>query len=1245
MGPEDQTADASVRAQDLAPSGGGASTAPVFAAPPHAIREELEALVMADLLGPAGGPDEEVMEDRVRERYLVGMLAPKRQVVDEGDEKTGRGGRRVTVRGERRAGKVGGTLAALKDRPTEGDEAGDEDDVDAFDDVGVAGADSYDEGKTDLSVSHSGTMFPSSIGMTFTVDGDARAFRITARWGRYSREHSQTATDPQTGNPLLIWKRTQVQGVSDPIPLRGGPLHRWVPCDEQPDVFVDGKVRRAGGDWIISVFLVNEQEEPPRRKDEAWLFQVEMICESLEGEPVFIKRHYRAVNPEKLDPVARLENNAMDMLYRRQVEFAVGHGVSVHAEALTADCQRAARLRTTVIPRFEVSQQTPRTQEEDPSLVGLSLDMKDLAATPDGQFSAKLSPLAAAYEQWIARERAKANDPSELLQTHAKAADRAIKQCERTLGRIRAGIDLLNSDVTSAEAFRFANHAMWQQRIHSLAARGVRRGQRKVEDGIDDLDIPVNRTWRLFQMAFILLNLPSCTDLHHPERSHKTDAVADLLWFPTAGGKTEAYMGLAAYVMALRRLQGLVMGRSGEHGVAVLMRYTLRLLTLQQFQRAAALICAAETIRATDTNKWGKNPFRIGLWVGKRATPNTTEQAQEAIAVGHGGRPGIGGSGTPAQLTSCPWCGSPVEPGKHIKVFAGLDKINRTIMYCGDPQGRCPFSERNAPNEGIPALVVDEEIYRHPPALLIATVDKFAQMPWKGTVQMLFGQVNGYCPRHGFRSPEIDDRDSHPRRGNLPAVRSGPHSLLRPPDLIIQDELHLISGPLGSMVGLYETAVDELCSWEVNGKKVRPKLIASTATIRRSEIQVYNLFLRRVNVFPPHGTDVQDNFFSIQRPPGERFPGRRYLGICAIGRRYPVAMIRVYVALLAAAKRLYDKYDTHADPWMTLAGYFNSIRELAGTRRLVEDDVRSRLRDADQRGLAQRRPPILEELTSRRSGTDIPKILDRLEIGFSKADEQRRAQYRRQGLKDDVPPPLDVVLATNMISVGVDVDRLGLMAVAGQPKSTAEYIQATSRVGRQFPGLVVTVFNWARPRDLSHYERFEHYHATFYKQVEALSVTPFAVGALDRGLSGVLVALVRLAAEEMNENHAARKLTHGHQLMVRAMDAIVDRARLVGGGNSLGRLVQAMLKERNDVWLNKIQNATTYRLGYTDVQDGVTVGLLKPAGDGDWERFTCLNSLRDVEAEVNLILADDYGMDQPSVVQAVSQPNQGTVAP
>jgi hypothetical protein len=640
---------------------------------------------------------------------------------------------------------------------------------------------------------------------------------------------------------------------------------------------------------------------------------------------------------------------------------------------------------------------------------------------------------------------------------------------------------------------------------------------------------------------------------------------------------------------------------------------------LQQFQRAAALICACESIRRTDAAKWGETPFRLGLWVGGKTTPNSLSGAANALRQRNvGGAPTSNGS--PLQITSCPWCGCEIKE-KHLKVYEAPSDIGRCVTYCGDDLGRCEFTEARAPRAGLPVMVVDEEIYRRPPSLLIATVDKFAQMPWNGLTQMLFGKVTEVCDRHGFLSPEVDDGQHHPARNGLPSVKNRPHNFLRPPDLIIQDELHLISGPLGSMVGLYEAAVDELCSWTVDGKKVRPKVVASTATIRRAPDQVQKLFVRKLEVFPPQGTSIRDSFFAIQRPTGPDHPGRRYLGISAFGRRYPVAMIRTYVAHMAAAQVLYEKYDRLADPYMTLTGYFNSIRELAGTRRLVEDDIKARLRDADQRGLAKRRVRALEELTSRKSGTDIPKILERLEAMFDKSLEAQRAAERKAGSKVSSAVPYDVILATNMISVGVDIERLGLMVVAGQPKNTSEYIQATSRVGRSAsgPGLVSTVFNWARPRDLSHYERFEHYHETFYKHVEALSVTPFSARALDRGLTGVMVGLMRLMDEHLNANLKAGEVQDTDPVWAAVFDMLSERGVNATHDATVGVRIRDMLDRRRDEWLQRVHNQKDHKLGYKS-EGGATVGLLEQAGENDWQMFTCLNSLRDVEGTVDLVL-------------------------
>ena len=733
------------------------------------------------------------------------------------------------------------------------------------------------------------------------------------------------------------------------------------------------------------------------------------------------------------------------------------------------------------------------------------MDMEKLAQLERSELISTLSILTDDYAAWIDEQKARIGKD---VNGYDISANDVVGRCGEILERLREGISALGSDDNALEAFRFANLGMASQRIRSIYALLKRRGD---NISLDTLDIPKNRSWRPFQLAFILLSIPALADPMHKDRTQSFESYADLLWFPTGGGKTEAYLGVAAFTMAIRRLHGEMGGLNAARGLAVIMRYTLRLLTIQQFQRATTLICAMEVMRQSNIEKWGTEPFSIGLWVGQRVTPNTTEESHAAVEKERDGQYGTGS--TPAQLTNCPWCGSEIAPGREITVDRNT---LRSSIYCSDKFGKCEFSRTKSKGIGLPVLVVDDEIYRRPPTMLIATVDKFAMMAWRGQVRTLFGKVSQECDRHGLLWPEGDCKGNHHRKGDLPSTSVQQVTPIRPPDLIIQDEFHLISGPLGTMVGLYETAVDELSTWECEGKAIRPKIIASTATVRKADEQVKNVFLRRVAVFPPHGLDVEDNFFSVQRSI-EGKPGRRYMGICSPGSSRPAVLIRVYVALLTAAQSLFEKFGQAADPYMTVVGYFNSLRELGGMRRLAEDDVQTRsyrvqMSDVDRPGLVQRSIKIVDELTSRVSSKDIPRKLDQLEVKFKSSWEKGETRA------------IDIVLATNMLSVGVDVNRIGLMAVNGQPKNTAEYIQATSRVGRAFPGLVCTVLTWSRPRDLSHYETFEHYHSTFYKHVEAQSVTPFAPRALDRGLTGSMISLLRLGHEELNPNLGAERL-------------------------------------------------------------------------------------------------------------------------
>jgi hypothetical protein len=1157
------------------------------------LQNELNSLILSELQGPANGPAEEVDEQNIVNRYVLGLISPRRHrnadIELPFDEEFG---------------------------ATDQSESGRDDAIDCVMPDG-------DDGKPDSVVSTRDSLIPTSIGFSCSVDGNTKSIRVTADWGRYERRESEILTNPKSGKPKLVWKREQMGGTWHEIALIEGPIDEKLPDERAPRVFVKGAVKRYDNVWLVTLFLVNEQEAlEPSKTGDRWLFQAGIIAEGLDGTAVFVKRRQRH-RLENMDALDTLELSAMDMLYRHRVEFASGHGTSVHADTALGDSTHAFRIRSRAVPEHEVPRTTPRTADDDSALRNLLLDMRDIAAADIQTLISALRPLPDAYRAWIQREALRIESDEDLKEYRSEAAA-VVSHCEAACKRIEAGIALLRDDETARDAFRFTNRVMHQQRVRSIYTRHVRR---KEAVTFEEVDTTKNRSWYPFQLAFVLMNLPSLTDVHHTERSGAA-AQADLLWFPTGGGKTEAYLGLAAYTMAMRRLQGVVDGHDGMHGVAVLMRYTLRVLTLQQFQRAAALICACEIERRQSVQRgdfrWGSEPFRLGLWVGGRTTPNTIADADEAIRQSHGTRnwqDGAVGAGSPHQITNCPWCGHAINEGRDIVVESFSRGRSRVLVYCGDSTGTCPFSRRMSSGEGIPILTVDEEIYRRLPAMLIATVDKFAQMPWNGKVQMLFGKVDGFCPRHGFTSPEIEDASTHRVAGALPAVAKKPHAPLRPPDLIIQDELHLISGPLGTLTGLYETAVDELCSWEAHGKPVRPRIIASTATVRRAGEQVQRVFARGLSIFPPHGIDVEDNFFALQRTPDGDNPGRLYIGICAPGFRIKAIMIRLYIAILAAAEKLYLEHGAAMDPWMTLVGYFNSLRELGGMKRVVDDDIQARLWRMDEHGLAQRKQPKTRELTSRLDATQIPAILDDMDVTFDPIKEaENKVAYAATG-RTLHPRPIDVLLATNMISVGVDIGRLGLMVVDGQPKTTAEYIQATSRVGRGAPGLVFTVYNWSRPRDLSHYETFEHYHATFYKHVEALSVTPFSDRALGRGLSAVLASLIRLSDSLYNENASAGVLDKNHPVVKHALDTIRRRAAALTDQETVDT-VEKMLMKRLDHWLEEaeIKHASGAALGYHAAQDGRTLNLLHRPQAGMRELFACLNSLRDVEDSVPLIL-------------------------
>ncbi len=1187
------------------------------------VRELLELATRDDLLGPANGPEELVVDMSVRDRYLVGKLAPRAP----GDATT--------------ANEVEPSAAADEEDDSEHEEKAPLHEPGAEFNRASGRVEPEDDALDEIDTTNNQSLVPSSLGLTFCVGPDVKTLDVTARWGSYARvpneEHDYTRprknreTAEVQDSKVKVWRRTPRGGLVT-LTLKDGVIKPIAPDAEQDEVRIQGAVRtNAKGERLVTLFLVNDQREPETNRDSAWLFQPELSVKG-SGEanrtPVFLRR------PSNDVVVDDAERDHLGLIYRRRVEFAVGHGVAVHAETPESDPTRAVEVRTEVIPSFEVpATETPGLQPEDrPAMKKMVergwLDMQSLADLDKGELEEALKTLVDDYAAWIDDQRARVGQE---IKGYDAPAKEALDRCAITLERLRAGLKVLLTDPNALEAFRFANRSMARQRVRGIYALKRRRG---AELTLDSVDVRKNRSWRPFQLAFLLLSIPSLADPEHPDRTSPAEAFADLLWFPTGGGKTEAYLGVAAFAMGIRRLQGIVEDLDGGRGLTVIMRYTLRLLTLQQFQRAATLLCAMELIRTADMSKWGAEPFTLGLWVGNKVTPGTTEASHQAIEAIRDKDRNRAGIASPAQLTSCPWCGTEIQPGRDIEV----DKTaGRTAIYCGDKLSQCEFSKAKSKGNahpGLPVKLVDEEIYHRPPTMMIATVDKFAMMAWRPEVRTLFGNVREECGRHGLLWPEHDCGSGHRARGTHPAAQVRPARSIRPPDLIIQDEFHLISGPLGTMVGLYETAVDDLCSWKSGGLTVRPKVVASTATVRRAADQVRNVFMRRLAIFPPKALDVEDDFFSVQRPIAVR-RGRRYLGICSPGSSRPAVLIRVYSTMATAAQALFDTFGVVADPYMTIVGYFNALRELGGMKRLAEDDVQTRSLRVDK-GLTQR-PGLhprfvrtIAELTSRVSNEAIPRALDQLETPFDVLVDSNEARIAGKVRDKDAPWPIDVVLATNMLSVGVDVNRLGVMVVNGQPKGTAEYIQATSRVGRAFPGLVASVLTWARPRDLSHYESFEHFHATFYQHVEAQSVTPFSPRALDRGLTGAMLAVLRNRYETFAPNSGAASLSSPSRAeFTETIEVVADRVWEVSEDSARKHLAVAEMKSRADEWAKEAAVAGR-TLVYDKYRGGPTaVPLLEAPGTKPWSRWTVPMSMREVEPGVNLVMEDDRSNQDP----------------
>lgn len=1169
------------------------------------VRDELENRLERDLLGPWDGPEEELPPGVMpAERYLLGRLVPFEGVPQAGTD------------GEGEPAVPGDPLIT---------------------DVGevAAGGSEEDETPPEATV-RSGSRAASSMGLSFSVPQDVDAIVVKGIWGHYAKAPSEIHETEQ-GRPRRVWRRQSRGGVveidvSEPTDGRGAPDSAF------PEVELRWTVRHRDERRIVDVALVNSQAKPERDLDSARMYQTQIVAMAMDGHTAIFLGHNDPVIKDFVTDPLDDELLALRLLYRNRREFAHGRQCAVYADVRSGE-HRAWRLETTCFPAAEVPLVVPGAADKS---AGLILDMARLGS-PDlarDDLVRALRPLVVGFRSWLDTQEQRLAEPE--ISLYAPAGEDALKTARTVADRLERAIQLLADDGLAREAFRFANQAMALQRVRSEVSR-KRAADPTLELNslLREYEIPKQRSWRPFQLAFVLLCLPGLTDSSHMDAQRGIDdARVQLLFFPTGGGKTEAYLGLTAYTLAIRRLQGVV-GEGvdavdGTDGVSVLMRYTLRLLTAQQFQRAAALICACEWLRreriAGGDGRWGKAPFRLGLWVGVSVTPNTYENAKEEIEDKKGYDAPVGGV---LQLVACPWCGLRLSPGRDL--FAD-DLRRRILTHCPDPEGGCPFSKRQSPTEGLPVTTVDEEIYRLTPALVIGTVDKFAQLPWRASTAPLFGLVDSKCSRHGWRNPDFARfcRLSHPKSGEHPAVTAESAMRLRPPDLVIQDELHLISDALGSMVGLYESAIDDLCSRRHQGVTVRPVLVASTATVRRAGEQVEQVFARGLTVFPPQVLDAGETFFSTTTTPSPETPARRYRGICAPGESLKAVEIRIMSSVLEHAQYLFDTYGRPADPYMTAVDYFTSTRELAGMHRLVDDDVAERL--ASLKVLTRRRRPLIQELTSRMPSARITSTLDELDKTFDYEFDSTAALDRLKKDKDlaarfkERARPIDVLLATSMLQVGVDIPRLGLMLVTGQPKNTAEYIQATSRVGRDKdrPGLVLTMLQWSRPRDLGHFETFVYGHQTFGARIEGVTTTPFSDRALDRALAAVMVSEIRHSSIAALPNGAAHDVALTGGLADRVIALLKQRADKVTHdvrvSEDVGKRVQSLI----DKWIKRRTTLPVGTLGYKEAPD--VAGLLAEPSQESWQSFTCPMSLREVENEVLLQLqpVDSTVMEAPS---------------
>ena len=934
---------------------------------------------------------------------------------------------------------------------------------------------------------------------------------------------------------------------------------------------------------IITACIINKTENSSKI-DSNCLFQAGFIVKILNDKKDILSNFYPYPKGEIEEKIAKEdeEEQVLDLIYRNNQTFAIGHGCSA---TWTKGDQNAAEVEAKFLPIFDSPNITPVIERDNGET--FEIPMNVLAGVVEGDWINLLKELTTSYEKWITNKKKNLQDLDKNFHDPGNAN---LAKCDECLSKMKKGIEFLENDKMAEKAFKWMNESILTQQLRSSwESKETKKKKREPQwdknnstwffpDQFEAPDLKSNHKskgkWRPFQLAFILSTIKSTVLLEDEDREE-----VELIFFPTGGGKTEAYLGLSAFTSFYKRLID-----PNDAGVNVIMRYTLRLLTAQQFTRASSLICAMEKIRENYEEELGKTEFSIGVWVGSASTPNKMKGSASFPGAMELYSKLIRGSRDDSYkflITKCPWCSAHIGKVKTRETRApkciGLKTQGERVIFRCKAQG-CDF------NKPLPIYVVDEDIYQKRPTILIATVDKFAQLTWEKESKKIFG------------------------------IDSNGQRISSPPSIILQDELHLITGPLGSMYGLYEVVVEELCTFNKNGKKIKPKIVCSTATIRSYKRQIKDLYNRdKINLFPPLGLEVEDSFFSKYAldDHGNYLKPKKYLGLLTTNySSIQTAQVRIYSRLLYSARKL-DLEET--DPWFTLMSFFGSLRELGNTTTLIQVDIIDQInrlikRYNDDPKTFSKIDNILE-LTSRVKSEEIPLAIDKLETKISTSEKEKTY-------------PVDICLASNIIEVGIDIDRLSLLTILGQPKTTSSYIQVSGRIGRNWferPGLVCTLYGFRRPRDKSHFEKFTSYHQRLYAQVEPMSVTPFARPVLERALHGILVAYVRCFGDI---NISERPREFPTELINSFTEIIRDRIKEI----DIDELesFDNLIKKCSNEW--KRWDHDRYTSRGTKETD---IGLMYPAGsyvsldqkDASWPTP---NSMRQVDMECNASITNLY---------------------